>query len=477
MSTKNILIVVDVQNCFMKNIFGSDANENFLNQTDENNCIEMVQQISELTKVNDLVVLTRDLHPLNHISFGEGSEGRLINPPITWPIHCRNPTQKCTSRTNNTEEPNRPKFEKKFSDLIDPIPKVPVTDLNILPQGDADSNLHRYKEKLTEFITKNSLSSKPIIGNELSYFFYGTEIGQDILNLNNSNKYGVNKIGMNRSQFENQDNTFDPNYKLKDTNTIADIRFADVKPNGKFITLTKGERCDQESYSAFNYHIDYKIDKPSNPEINYEFNSVDEKQSTGLWEWILLNKGDATNINITVCGLVGNVCVMHTVLQGKAMWDTLYKNKYPDITITVDFCFSLIGTLFLETLPPGKDNVIVEKNEESIINQKINVPGVGEKSLKEWMQFNYPSTSLVSFEKAFPNFESLTLFTPFEERGKQPGGKKSNRCPKCKKNHIQGGKCFVCGFIPFLGKTQKEKRGKGKKTRKNKRRFSRKLRR
>ena len=74
------------------------------------------------------------------------------------------------------------------------------------------------------------------------------------------------------------------------------------------------------------------------------------------------------------------------------------------------------------------------------------------------------------------NFDSLELFTPFEERGvQQLGGKKYKKCPKCKKHPYHGGKCFICGFIPFLGKTQKRKRGKGKskKTRKNKRRFSR----
>jgi len=454
--TLNVLIVVDVQNCFMKNMFGTGANENFLNQTDENNCIKMVQQIVELTQKNNIVVLTRDLHPLNHISF-EKEEGRVLDIPNTWPIHCRNPTQKCKSRTETPTEPNRPSFDKKFSEL-----ELTFTD-------------EPFKQKLTDFIKDKEIGETKIIGNNLSYFFYGTDIGNDILLLNNNNKFGVNKIGMKRSQFENQDKSYD---EIQDTNTLDDIN-VDAKPNGKFITLTKGERCDQESYSAFNYHNNYDIAVPSKPTIDPNFNSVDKNQSTGLWEWILKNKGNAKKINITVCGLVGNVCVMHTVLQGKAMWEKLYKPENPDIE--VDFCFSLVGTLFLPNLSPGgivkvsntKDDILTKHTvkDETNNNTEKELP-----SLKEFLQQNFPNSAGITFEEAFPNFDSLELFTPFEQRGGgQMGGKKYKKCPKCKKNHYHGGKCFVCGFIPFLRKTktQKRKRGNGKKTRKNKRRFSR----
>jgi nicotinamidase-related amidase len=462
--TLNVLIVVDVQNCFMKNVF-SGIDDVTLNQTDEENCIQMAKEIAALTEKNDIAVFTRDLHPLNHISFGEGSEGRTANFKETWPIHCRNPTQKCKSRTETPTEPNRPSFDKKFSEL-----ELKFTD-------------ESFKQKLTNFIKDKKIGETQIMGNNLSYYFYGTDIGNDILLLNNNNKFGVNKIGMKRSQFENQDKSYD---EIQDTNTLDDIK-VDAKPNGKFITLTKGERCDQESYSAFNYHQKYNIETPSNPTIDYTFNSVDKNQSTGLWEWILKNKGNAKKINITVCGLVGNVCVMHTVLQGKAMWEKLYKPENPDIE--VDFCFSLVGTLFLPKLPPG-NLPKVSLNPDHIITQKYGVQ-IDDKpkpetqfSLKEWMEFNFPKSAGI-FGEAFPNVDSLELFTPFDERGaQQMGGKRrSQKCPKCKKNHYHGGKCFVCGFIPFLGKTQKRdksttkkrkgRRGKGKRTRKNKRRFSR----
>jgi hypothetical protein len=249
-----------------------------------------------------------------------------------------------------------------------------------------------------------------------------------------------------------------------------------VKANGKFITLTKGERCDQESYSAFNYHNNYDITNPSKPIIDTNFNSVDKNQSTGLWEWILNNKGNAKKINITVCGLVGNVCVMHSILQGKAMWEKLYKTENPGIE--VDFCFSLVGTLFLPNLSPG-DLVKVQKTTEDILKEHTIMDDTTKQnktlpSLKEFLQQNFPKTANITFEEAFPNFDSLTLFTPFDERGQpQAGGKRrSQKCPKCKKNHYHGGKCFICGFIPFLGKSTTKKR-KGKKTRKNKRRITR----
>lgn len=452
--TKKILIVVDVQNCFMKNVF-SGKDDITLNQTDEENCIQMAKEIAELTQKNDIAVFTRDLHPLNHISFGEGSEGRTANFVETWPIHCRNPTQKCKSRTEKPTEPTRPSFNNKFSEL-----ELKSTD-------------ETFKNKLTGFINEKKIGETKIIGNNLSYFFYGTDIGNDIYQLNyNNNFFGANKIGMKRSQFESEDKSYD---EIKDTNTLHDIN-VDAKPNGKFITLTKGERCDQESYSAFNYHNNYNIADPSKPTIDPTFNSVDKNQSTGLWEWILNNKGNATKMNITVCGLVGNVCVMHTILQGKAMWEKLYKPENPGIE--VDFCFSLVGTLFLPNLPPG-GIVKVSKSNEQIIGKKINLgdnENPFEVSLKDWMQNNFPNSEGITFEEAFPNFDSLELFTPFEERGaQQQGGKQYKKCPKCKKNPYHGDKCFVCGFIPFLGKTQKRKsrKGRSKKTRKNKRRFSR----
>jgi nicotinamidase-related amidase len=457
--TKNVLIVVDVQNCFMKNMFGGNG----LNQNNEDDCIQMAKEIANLTKKNDIVVFTRDLHPLNHISFGEGSEGRDTKPTNTWPIHCRNKLQTCSLRDGRTNDNiSEPVYEKKFSDLtMDYKDKI-------------------FEEKIKEYInTKQTykdrvLADTFIKGNLLSYYFYGTDINEIIYELNKNALSGFNKIGMKRSMSE----VTLPNQatEINDTDTISDIEWK-VKPfeknNKKYITLSKGERCNKESYSAFNYHIDYNITNPSEPTRKDDFISIHKDNSTGLWEWLIdiAKNENISQLNITVCGLVGNVCVMHTVLEGKAMWEALYKTENP--TINVDFCFSLVGTLFLDFLPPGGS---VKVKKDDIINKKLAVEGLGEKTFKDFLQLNFPKGG-ITFKEAFPNFDSLELFTPFDERGgaQQMGGKKYKKCPKCKKNHYNGGKCFICGFIPFLGKTktQKRKRGNGKKTRKNKRRITR----
>lgn len=473
-NTKNVLIVVDVQNCFMKNMFGG----NDLNQGNEDDCIQMAKEISKLTEQNDIVVFTRDLHPLNHISFGEGSEGRIVNYEETWPIHCRNKLQKCglrERRTEGSDNISEPSYEKKFSDLT---------------MNYADKE---FEGKIKEYIeTKQTFKDRVlkdtfIKGNLLSYYFYGTDINDIIYELNQNALSGFNKIGMERSNIEvtpeNQAT------EINDKDTIDDIKWQ-VEPlqkdNKKYITLSKGERCNKESYSAFNYHVDYNKTTPSTPTKNNNFVSIDKNNSTGLWEWLIdiATKENITQLNISVCGLVGNVCVMHTVLEGKAMWEALYQKENQNIN--VDFCFSLVGTLFLNFKPPFKkvkfdiEDMIQNKDEKP--TKKDDTPLI---SFYNFMKdIKYPKVENLSsndnynnfkdFDSAFPDYK--LLFTPFGQRGgaQQLGGKKYKKCPKCKKHPYHGGKCFVCGFIPFLGKTKTQKRRRnGKKTRKNKRRFSR----
>ena len=120
----------------------------------------------------------------------------------------------------------------------------------------------------------------------------------------------------------------------------------------RFVELTKGERCDEESYSAFNYHVKYNSTNPKEPVKDLPFPPTKD-QSTGLFEWILNNKGEANKINIAVCGLLGNVCVLDTVLQGMQMWEEVYSSENTDIN--VEFTFSLKGTYFSPVIAPGKE--------------------------------------------------------------------------------------------------------------------------
>jgi len=449
----------------MKNMFGGNG----LNQNNEDDCIQMAKEIANLTEKNDIVVFTRDLHPLNHISFGEGSEGRKENFDETWPIHCRNKLQKCGLREGRTDDNiSEPVYEKKFSDL--------TMNYNDLDFQEKIRNYIKTKETYKDRVLEDTF----IKGNLLSYYFYGTNINEIIYELNKNAISGLNKIGMKRSMLE----VSVPNQstEINDTDTIVDIEWK-VKPfeknSKKYITLSKGERCNKESYSAFNYHIDYNKTTPSTPTKNNNFVSIDKNNSTGLWEWLIdiATKENITQLNISVCGLVGNVCVMHTVLEGKAMWEALYKKENP--TINVDFCFSLIGTLFLDFKPPsGKVKFNIEdmiQNKDDQSNSFYNFMKNTKYPKVEKLSSNDKYNNFKDFDAAFPDYK--LLFTPFDEREPQAGGKRrSPKCPKCKKNHYHGGKCFFCGFIPFLGKSTTKKR-KGKRTRKNKRRITRKIRR
>ena len=102
----------------------------------------------------------------------------------------------------------------------------------------------------------------------------------------------------------------------------------------KFIQLVKGQLCNYESYSAFNYHLRIVPGNNNNQKKTFKSEYITKeyddsgkisKLSTGLFEYIL--KCEKTNIEITVCGLVGDVCVLYTVIEGLIMWNKYYINN------------------------------------------------------------------------------------------------------------------------------------------------------
>jgi nicotinamidase/pyrazinamidase len=92
-NTKTALIIVDMQNDFCKPA-GSLAVEGSLE------IIPLINQLRELSEKFDYIVMTRDCHPQNHVSFGSNHPGKdlfsLITVPDTgreqvmWPDHCVN---------------------------------------------------------------------------------------------------------------------------------------------------------------------------------------------------------------------------------------------------------------------------------------------------------------------------------------------------------------------------------------------------
>ncbi len=340
---------------------------------------QLVQQIQP-----DACVFTRDLHPMNHLSFMD-DEGRVEQPGITWPRHCRNQRVKCASRVKNPniedgQNTSAPAPPKQLKDVKSGLQNKNMIE-TIIQNGAYKEFVAKYsKSKPTEELFEavksvvklyqevytpsnrsqqisllELLGKLNIRGNEISYLFYLTPLLIPCLMMNMGNKIGKYKIGLAETRNEiDTNNTLelkDGTYgQIAQPEDYFEFNVNDKKT--KFVALTKGERCDQESYSAFNYHVAYKLIPGKLEVMNVAPPAFDEKNSTGLWEWILANRGDAEVIEIYVCGLVGNVCVIQSVLQGMAIWKHYYQAKNPKIS--VQFKFSLLGTRFTAVLPPNK---------------------------------------------------------------------------------------------------------------------------
>ena len=79
------LVIIDVQNDFLKNGSLEVPNGN-----------EVIEPINQMMKNYELVLATKDWHPLNHVSFASNHPGKKIGDvvkvnnidQILWPEHC-----------------------------------------------------------------------------------------------------------------------------------------------------------------------------------------------------------------------------------------------------------------------------------------------------------------------------------------------------------------------------------------------------
>ena len=312
-------------------------------------------------------------------------------------------------------------------------------------------------ELLTPSSDPNTLE---VIGTELSYmFFTSNKFREPVKRLIKDNREGESKIGLGDTLAENgteikptpDDKTRTVNYDQKP-----------IDEGGiKYITLTKGERCDKEAYSAFNYHIVYNSSDPSDP-VKSNIKPNDATNSTGLWEWILKNRGDKNEITITVCGLVGNVCVMHSLLQGIALWNNVYSKQNPEVK--VKFVYSLKGTRFA-TVPPftsvkpdfDKDNVVGHFNNSRPEGMGVISITNGETPINHSNQVT--SFEVLNYEGQLNKIGSIMdedISNIYEGVNMQQGGRRRRRSVRRGKNKSR--------------KSQKHQ--KGRRTYKNKRRFT-----
>ena len=256
------------------------------------------------------------------------------------------------------------------------------------------------------------------------------------------------------------------------------IKYTDVEPltietmigiekkSINYISLTKGERCDKEAYSAFNYHIQYTYTDQASPANPKKENIAPDNaaNSTGLWEWILktAKEENRNQITVTVCGLVGNVCVMHSLLQGIALWNNVYSKDKENKDIKVKFVYSLMGTRFTNTAPPF--DIKPDFNDEVVKWFNENRPTIMEKiSITDITDTN---VSNVNHSDIITSFEVLDyLGKPIEKKitftfgpPSQGGGGMRRRRRSLRRRGNKSRKL--------------QKRQKGPRTYKNKRRFT-----
>lgn len=384
----DVLVVIDVQNCFMFHGDKVAGDTSGLNTTEEASK-DIVNELETLVDGKTHVVFSRDFHPVNHISL-EGYEGRMASVEKgIWPKHCRNKTLRCNTRgKDNTSYKNEEVIKNNLVDTETGRIIIHGTDewTKINSGRLADSNLkNQYLE---------------VVGTELSYMFFTSEkLREPVKQLVIKNRTGKSKIGLKDTTSESisgEPTVIEASDETREINYGDSLMYGDKK----YISLTKGERCDKEAYSAFNYHIQYNPSDPYDADTTEKVDNIPltKENSTGLWEWILNNR-TSDNITITVCGLVGNVCVMHSLLQGIALWNNVYSILQENKDVKVKFVYSLKGTRFAADVPVGMP-VKPDSFDDRVVewfNQPFNRPdGMGMISMNTGNVT--PSAKVTSFE-------------------------------------------------------------------------------
>lgn len=373
-SVDNVLVVVDFQNGFIKGgSFGGHDGK----LTDLASSVRQAFQIEKLIDANNTIIFTRDFHPINHLSIAV--PGKVTeNHVSTWHTHCLNVlSESCSRHNSKTNGLNMNNNNTNYGLNQTEINKLKARTLNSFIT--VDGYLNKYHNTINPFnmnirkkFDQNALS-QPIIGTNISFLMYLTKYAPQILTLISANQ----PIGLVTASSKN---TGPGNMPVNDPFILTALNNVNERISRTFVQLTKGQLCRYESYSAFNYHWHIKLKrtlKNSTPKkgeqlfnpngtlmknpngtnaknnglaqytseyITKDYSDQEElyKLSTGLFEYIL--RTDKKNINITVCGLVGEVCVINSVVEGLIMWKKHYQSLVPSKKVV--FNYSLQGTLF-----------------------------------------------------------------------------------------------------------------------------------
>jgi nicotinamidase-related amidase len=432
---------------------------------------EMVKKIVELDKKSNITIFTRDMHPINHISF-EGDESRPSEPAKGyWPHHCRT-SKTCNPRLDDNDQP----FKDKQGNTRKPDKSVQT--IETIFNNERIKEL--FEEQFKDYNITDEYKKLPIKGNQLSYFFYFTKLADTVKKLNALEKTKVISLIEEENVKPSEEENVKPSEEIQNLEPGYDqLNYKNIEPiNGKYYSLWKGERCNYESYSAFNYHLKYeKTDDEKNKksmwiwdgaqhpiaiekENNFDATKGEYKYSTGLFEFIIdyLEKNpNITTVNFNICGLVGDVCVMHTAIQGSLLYENIYKDKFPGVNC--NFNVELSATAFLG--PSGFKKTFQGYYKDVPDGHIVDgISGSGKEAvLQEYKKF-YEDDTKVYYENKPGIIPPTYKFIEPPIESSAAGGKRTrkNRKKSIQKIHKSACKCKFCLFGGGKRKSTKKRR-------------------
>jgi nicotinamidase-related amidase len=298
-----VLIVVDVQECFLSGTMGPGSN--IVNEYKT----KILKFVEESKSIYDIIIFTKDNHPMNHYSFGiyhphciEEKSGK----------YCNKKGREC--KIKKLYDKSFMKNSLKTYDEYENEDKINKTGKNLASDFEDEYRYHTKIQLNPDFLERTSIKNNNI----------------NILNITDVDRMITNK-------------------SIKEASKTIQFR---TKPY--IIRMNKGELCNFDAYGAFAYHVSYKeekeelqeIDIVHNPKLISKSNPINWLNlSTGLAEFLiqkdyLKNKSTDIELDIDVCGLVTNICVVSTCVTGCKVFEALEFNNYK-FKILNEYCMNL----------------------------------------------------------------------------------------------------------------------------------------
>ena len=314
-----VLIVVDVQQCFIEGTLGALPGHDQNMQIFKKRISDYVKRVKN-SKEYDIIVFTKDSHPPNHSSFQIGY----------YPPHCSDSKKKaCKKRTN-------------YDSLLDTSRNITNMSSNAqysTPNGDLSDAA--YNQKSDGYATKQ--------GKELINEFESEK------NMPYDEKITINEPTADEKEiygivhFSKLDTS--KNIKFKKPLNIKKLLIGSNK--SYIIRLNKGELCNFDANGAFYYHIQYNeqdttrtqelipVDILNNTTVSEDIVKYSTGLAESIVEWRNNNKKSAYTIEFDVCGLVTNICVVKTCITGVNMFNKKFPGTPVSFKILNEYCYNL----------------------------------------------------------------------------------------------------------------------------------------